>query len=143
MSPTAVRRWIAAAWFAGILATVLNGLVVGYGIVWFQLFGEQADAEDYLISACAYGAATVVLALTVVGILGHGAPHWLAWVAGASSVVLGVLAADSASAMAAAPGFLPAHAWWDGIGSVLWAPWTWALLLLGLRGLFLLSTRRC
>ncbi|MFC5728614.1 MULTISPECIES: hypothetical protein [Nocardioides] len=26
---------------------------------------------------------------------------------------------------------------WDGVGGVLWAPWTWALVALGIRGLYL------
>ena len=68
--------WITTAWVAAVLATALNGVVVGYGAVWFQLFGESADAEDYLVSAGGYGAAAVVLLLAVPAILTHRAPRW-------------------------------------------------------------------
>ena len=89
LSAHARHVWVTACWVGAVAATALNGVVVGYGVVWFQLFGETADAEDYLVSAGGYGAAAVVLVLAVPGILTHRGPRWLAWAAGASAAVLG------------------------------------------------------
>ena len=73
--------WVTVCWVGAVTATALNGVVVGYGAVWFQLFGETADAEDYLVSAGGYGAAAVVLVLAVPGILTHRGPRRLrSWV---------------------------------------------------------------
>ena len=130
------RAWVVAGLVFAVIATGLNGVVVGYGAIWFQLFGDTADAEDYLVSAGGYGAAALVLVLAVPAILHHRAPAWLLWPTVASAVVLGMLAVGSAAASARAePASLPLNTAWDGIGGVLWAPWTWALIGLGLHGL--------
>ena len=131
------RVWVAAGWAGAVAATVLNGVVVGHGAVWFQLFGDTADAEDYAVSAGGYGAASVVLAVAVPAILAHEGPRWLVWPTGASAVVLGLLAASSAQVSAQAThSASPMNTAWDGIGGVLWAPWTWALVALGVHGLY-------
>ena len=127
------RTGSTVGWVSAVTATAVNGVVVGYGVVWFQLFGETADAEDYLVSAGGYGAAAVVLALAVPGILTHRGPRWLAWVAGMAAAILGLLAASSmAASMQAEPGASPISTAWDGVGGVVWAPWTWVLVALGL-----------
>lgn len=127
-------------WIGAVTATALNGVLVGYGAVSLQFFGETADAEDYRVSAGGYGAAAVVLALAVIAILTHRGPRWLAWAAGVSAAILGVLAADSAAASARAePVTSPINTAWDGIGGVLWAPWTWVLVALGIHGLYRLT----
>ena len=62
----ASARWMRARrvlWVLAVVATTVNGFVVGYGAVWFQLFGEQADRGDYLTSAGGYLGAAAVLAL--------------------------------------------------------------------------------
>jgi hypothetical protein len=141
-TPRARSGWIAAAWVCAVTATVLNGIVVGYGAIWLQFFGETADAEDYAVSAGGYGAAAVVLALSVPAILTHRAPRWLVWPAGVSAAILGLLAARSAAASDqtdAVPD--PINTAWDGIGGVLWAPWTWLLVGLGIQGLYRMSRR--
>lgn len=133
------RTWmVPLAWTGAVLATVLNGVVVGYGAVWFQLFGDSADAEDYAVSAGGYGAAAGVLAFAVVAILTHGGPRWLVWPTGTCAVVLGLLAGRSGADAASADGH-PAdvNTAWDGIGGVLWAPWAWMLVALALHGLWL------
>jgi hypothetical protein len=130
------QRWVTAGWIAAVTATAVNGLVVGYGAVWLQLFGDAADAEDYRVSAGGYGAAALVLALGVIAILTHRGPRWLAGAAGAAAAFLGVLAASSAAASARAePVSSPVDTAWDGVGGVVWAPWTWALFLLAVHGL--------
>lgn len=131
------RVWVTVGWIGAVTATALNGVLVGYGAVWLQFFGETADAEDYRVSAGGYGAAALVLALAVLGILTHRGPRWLAWAAGVSAAILGVLAANSAAASARAePDTSPINTAWDGIGGVLWAPWTWVLVALGVHGLY-------
>ena len=140
VSTDARRVWVVIAWSFAIAATTLNGLVVGYGSVWLQFFGESADAEDYRVSAGGYGAAAAVLALAVVAILTHRGPRWLAWVAALSSIVLGALAVSSAQASTRAEqDSSPMNTAWDGIGGVLWAPWTWALVALAVHGIYRLA----
>lgn len=135
------RRWVAAGWVAAVLATALNGLVVGYGAVWFQLFGDRPDAADYRVSAGGYGAAAVVLALAVVALITHDGPRWLAWVAGASSLIETMLSLQSLDlSREAEPALGATSGLWDGVGGVVWAPWTWVLVGLAIRGLFRRST---
>lgn len=131
---------VAAGWVGAFLATTLNGILVGYGAIWLQLFGETADAEDYRVSAGGYGAAVVVLMLAVPAILTHQAPRCLVWPVGVAAVVLALLAANSiAASVQAEPVSAPMNTVWDGIGGVLWAPWTWALIALGIHGLYRLA----
>lgn len=143
MSAPTRRSWVKAAWVGAVVATILNGLVVGYGAIWFQLFGDTADSEDYLVSAGGYGAAAVVLALAVPAVLTHEAPRWLLWLSGFSAAALGLFAANSVMASASAQQApAPINTAWDGIGGVLWAPWTWVLVVLGVRGLARLARDR-
>lgn len=128
--PTGHGRWRGIAWSLGVFATILNGFVVGYGAVWFQLFGSTADASDYRVSAGGYGAAALVLALAVPALL---AGHRSRWLVGPTVVSAGVLGLLSAGSFATA-GQLPSE-WsntvWDGVGGVVWAPWTWVMVWLG------------
>lgn len=57
-----------------------------------------------------------------------------------ATVLNGVVSATARSGSAeastrTATSTLPLNTPWDGIGGVLWAPWTWALVALGSRGL--------
>lgn len=128
-------RWWTVGWAAALLLTALNGVVVGYGAVWFQLFGATADAEDYRVSAGGYFAAAAVLALGTAALLGRPAgPRWLVWAAGTTAVVLAVLGLDSQQQSTRAEQLgTPLNGVWDGVGGVLWAPWTWVLTFLGVR----------
>lgn len=129
------HKWAAVGWFGAVTATVLNGILVGYGAIWFQLFGDVADVDDYAVSAGGYGAAALVLALAVPAIVAHGRPKWLVWPTGMSAALLGLLALGSAHSTHAGQGVTPMNTVWDGIGGVLWAPWTWVLVTLGIHGL--------
>ncbi|MBD8868445.1 hypothetical protein [Nocardioides donggukensis] len=143
VSTRARRLWVVAVWVGAVLATALNGVVVGYGVVWFQLFGETADADDYLVSSGGYGAAAVVLALAVPAIVTHAGPRWLLVPTGVTAAVLGALAVNAAAAAREAePATVPSSSAWDGIGGVLWAPWTWALVALAGHGLYRLARGR-
>lgn len=53
------RVWVSLGWISAVSATALNGVLVGYGAVWLQFFGETARAEDYRVSAGGYGAAAL------------------------------------------------------------------------------------
>lgn len=135
--------WTRSAWVGAVVATALNGVVVGYGVLWLQFFGETPDAEDYTVSAGGYGAAAAVLALAVPALLTFHGPRWLAFPAGGSAVLLGLLALGSAAAAAGAVrDDRPIDTVWDGVGGVLWAPWTWVLVVLGGRAVarFLTTT---
>lgn len=126
-------RWRTAGWSVAVCLTILNGVVVGYGVVWFQLFGSTPDVEDYRVSAGGYGAAAAVLALGAVGLAGRrGTPPWLVVLAGVAASVLAVLAAGSVVQSTTADQVgIPVDGPWTGAGGVIWAPWTWALVWLG------------
>jgi hypothetical protein len=141
------RLAVTALWVLAVLATVLNGVVVGYGAIWFQLFGDGPDAADYRLSAAGYGTAALVLALAVPALLVSTVPRWLAPTAGVSAVLLGVMAMGSAiTSVDEDPARLGTDDPWgdvlEGIGGVLWAPWTWVVVVLGLRALVLWAARR-
>ena len=130
------RRWLAVTLVLAAVATAISGVVVGYGVLWFQLFGETPDAEDYLVSAGGYGAAAAVLALGAPALLAHGAPRWSAIASGWAALALGLLAVTSAVSVSGAErSGATIDTAWDGIGGVLWAPWTWLLVVLGVRAL--------
>lgn len=142
MSARSRSIWVAVGWVGMVTATVLNGVVVGYGAIWLQFFGETADAGDYIVSAGGYGAAAVVLVMAVPAILAHRGPRWLLWPTGFSAVVLGLLAIRSAETSAhAAEAASPIPTAWEGVGGVMWGPWTWALVALGMHGMCRLLAR--
>ncbi len=129
---------VAAAllWSLALLATALNGGVVGYGVLWLRLFGEQPDAAEYRLSAAAYLTAAAVLVVSVPALLASRAPRWLVPTAVVVAVLLGLLGVTSAvTSLDAEPKPLGRDDPWgdvlDGAGGVLWAPWTWVLLALG------------
>ncbi len=147
-APGARRRsGVAALWVLGVLATTLNGVVVGYGAIWFQLFGDSADAADYRVSAGGYATAALVLLVTVPALVDSSAPRWLVPTAVVLAVLLGMLALASAVTSVDAEGDpLDRDDPWgdvlDGVGGVLWAPWTGVLLVLGGLALVRAGSRR-
>ena len=129
------RTWVTLAWVGAVIVTALNGVLVGYGAIWLQFFGDSPDAGDYLVSAGGYGAAAGLLALAVPAMLTHDGPRWLPWPTVALSCVLALMATTSAvRATQEEPSSSAANTVWEGIGGVVWGPWTWALVLLGLHG---------
>lgn len=141
---SATRNIWANVLFATCIAlTVLNGVVVGYGAIWFQIGGSGADAEDYQISAGGYGAAAFALLAVVPGVLGFARPRVLALVCTISAVIFALLAVRSAGLASEAydrgPGI---NSPWDGIGGVLLLPWSLALVVLGVLGVGRLARPR-
>jgi len=144
MTATAARHVaVTLAWVGAVAVSALNGVAVGYGAIWLQFFGDSPDAADYRMSAGGYGAAAVVLALAVPAMLARGGPRWLVLPTVVTACVLGVLAGGSA--LRATEAEEPSRAYdgaWDGIAGVLWGPWTWVLLALGVQGLYQLTMTR-
>lgn len=137
VSQRARRIWGHIAWTAAVWFTILNGFVVGYGSVWFQLFGDTADAEDYHVSLGGYAAAAAVLTFAVPAIAGYRGPRWLTWPAVGFATLYAILAFRSALLAGEHPVRFPtshASTYWDGVGGVVWAPWTWVLVILGVAG---------
>jgi hypothetical protein len=115
-----------------LLTTFLNGLVVGYGVLWFQLFGDRPDRDDYLMSFGGYAAATLVL---VVGLASLVRLRTAGWAVGLVGVLAGVLALLALNSLATGLGMTDDSGvyqhWWDGAGGVLLLPWAWVPLVLG------------
>ena len=127
-------------WRVAVVATALNGVVVGYGAVWFQLFGEQADRADHLTSAGGYLGAALVLALAPLTLLSPTERRWGgpvgSWWAGAAALLLAVLGLSSLSTglgMEEPTG--PFGGLDDGLGGVVLWPWCWLLLWAAGRGI--------
>lgn len=147
-APASGRRLGAGLlWSLALLATALNGVVVGYGVLWLQLFGERPDAADHRVSAAAYVTSAAVLAIALPALLESRTPRWLVPTAVVVAALLGLLSLTSAvTSLEAEPHPLGRDDPWgdvlDGVGGVLWAPWTWVLLVLGVRALVRAGRRR-
>lgn len=130
-------RWFTVTVIAAALTT-LNGIVVGYGALWFQLFGESPDRDDYLVSMGGYAAAAVLVAMATMSNFLRRWPVWFAYSGGIASAALGLGALDSWYHLRIVkdPG-LGISGVWDGVGGVIALPWSWAIVVL-----FLLSLRK-
>lgn len=135
--PERRSRWFTANVTAATL-TALNGIAVGYGALWFQLFGESPDRDDYLVSMGGYAAAALLLAVATVSNLLRRWPVWFAYSGGIASAALGLGALVSWSHLRIVkdpgPGISGV---WDGVGGVIALPWSWAIVVL-----LLLSVRK-
>lgn len=130
--PTLSTVWGTAAWTTLLVLTALNGLVVGYGVIWFQLMGSQPDRSDYLVSAGGYGAAGVALVMGAAALIAYDGPRIVTAIAGPIGFLYVLLAVSSFREAATAEdiGFASGTVW-DGVGAVWLMPWTWPLLVLG------------
>ena len=125
--------WANIGWATAVLLTIGTGFVVGYGSIWFQLFGDRPDAGDYRISAGGYACAAVVLALGAAGILSFRGPPLLAGASVAFATVYVLLALRSVQLAAVAePDDYDSAL--DGAGGVIGMPWAWPLVVLGVLG---------
>lgn len=129
------NTWANVVFASCITLTVLTGVVVGYGVVWFQIGGSGPSVEDYQISAGGYGAAAFVLLAVVPGVIGFARPRVLAVVCVVSAAVFTLLAARSAALSTEVDERgLASHSPWDGVGGVLLMPWSLVLVVLGVLG---------
>jgi hypothetical protein len=135
------RLW-RRVWLACAVATALNGLVVGYGSVWFQLFGDSADRSDYLVSAGGYLAASAVLAVGVCGAsrLAVRRGGRVAVIVVAMLLALGGLSSVQMAGSAERSSIEQSPL--DGAGGVLMLPWAWVLLWSGGRALVGVARQR-
>lgn len=122
-----------------IPTTALNGLVVGYFPIWLSAaMAGNYNRDDYSSAAGGYGTGALVLLIAVAGIRGfHGPRHPAARTAAALAFVLGLSAAVFALKAAREPAssgqILQVD---DGILPVLFMPWTVALLIVSLIGIY-------
>jgi hypothetical protein len=131
-----LRRWFPALVVACEVLTILNALVVGWVSVWFQLFGETADREDYLVSAGGYAAGAVAGALGLLALRRLQVTSWVFWLSAAGVTCLLPLALSSYSSARSTDDRGPGiNGWVDGAGGVLALPWTWVVVVLGLLAL--------
>lgn len=114
-----------------MVLTAASGLMIGRFLVWFQLFGDTADASDYEAAAGAYAASAVVLLLGAAAVRILGGPLWQLVLASVSSVVLVVLTGYALVESTAAEAGSSYVSWTDGAGGALACPWTWPLVVLG------------
>lgn len=132
LSSRSRSRWMTTGWIIALLSTMATGLVVGYGVLWFQL-GSGPVVEDYQISAGGYGAAAALLLVSVPALLA-ARRRMLAAAAGLVAVLYAGLSWQSWLAQFDAVHHgLDSNDVWDGIGGVLLSPTTWPLVFLGLR----------
>jgi hypothetical protein len=131
----------AVLWWSMLGLVVFTGVVVGYGSLFFQFFGDRADREDHLVSAGGYLTAGAVCALAALSAVRQVRPARLG-VAGCAAVVLTLLGLSSWRGAAALPVDPSpfANGVVDGVGGVLLTPWTWVLV--GLSAYDLLRPRR-
>ncbi|MGI8900808.1 MAG: hypothetical protein ACR2HA_07720 [Nocardioides sp.] len=127
------RRWLPALVLGCALLTFLNGVVVGYGSIWLQFFGEQADREDYLMSFGGYAAAALVLLIGLFSLVRLGTAQWAVAGVAVLTALLAVLAISSLThGLALSEEHSPYQHWWDGAGGVVFLPWAWLPVALGL-----------
>lgn len=121
-------------WFRGNLAaatlTALNGVVVGYGAVWFQI-GGSPDRDDYLVSSGEYAAAALLIASAVAGNIFRRGAAWFDYAGSLTAVLLGIAALVSWSqARVVEDHGAGISGAWDGVGGVIALPWSWAIVVL-------------
>lgn len=130
---------IAAGWWALIVCVSLNGVIVGLGAIMLG-FSGSAQRSDHLVSAGGYGAAATVLVFAAIGVAGLRGPVWAGRAAAAAAVVLAALAGRSAMVASSLADDDNWNGPLDGIGGVVLVPFSWPLLIAGVRGGYRLAT---
>jgi hypothetical protein len=133
------HRLIAGGWWGLIICVSLNGVIVGVGAI-VLVFSGSAQRSDYLVSAGGYGAAATVLVFAVVGVAGLNGPVWAGRAAAAVAVLLAALAMRSAMVASSLADDNNWNGPLDGIGGVVLVPFSWPLLIAGVRGGYRLAT---
>lgn len=119
------------------ILTAVNGVVVGYGALWFQFFGALPDRADYLVSMGGYATAALLVALATVSNSLLGGAIWFGYAGPATAAALGIGALVSWSHVRIMEDRVPGISGvWDGVGGVAALPWSWAIVVL-----FILSLR--
>jgi hypothetical protein len=134
--------WANVALCVCVILTILTGLVVGYGVVWFQIGGSAPGAEDYRMSAGGYAAAAALLAVSLPALVAYRSARWLVLGASWFAALYLVLAVRSTVLAREVDDRGPGvDTMLDGVGGVVGMPWSWVLVVLGLTGLVRLARR--
>ena len=104
--------------------------------MWFQLFGETADREDYLVSMGGYAAGAAAALIGLLSLRRLAVAPWVFWICAIGALGLVPLAlASYSSAQSAERDSVVISTWTDGVGGVLACPWVWVVVVLGLLAL--------
>ena len=117
----------------GAISATISILGLGWLIVWFQLFGEQADGADYAEASGLYAGGLVWLGLASLVAWLAGAPRWLRWWCWVATVLFAILllsarqSADSAELPSAGRDH---QSFGTGFETAITAmPWCWLVLV--------------
>jgi hypothetical protein len=127
------RRWDLVALSLGAISATVSILFAGWFMVWFQLFGEQADRGDYAVASGLYAGGQLWLGIASHAAWLAGAPRWLSWWCWGATGLFAILLL-SASQSARDPETQPATTGTDtfanGLESaLLFMPWSWLVVV--------------
>ena len=127
------RRWDLVALSLGAISATVSILFAGWFMVWFQLFGEQADRGDYAVASGLYAGGLLWLGIASLAAWLAGAPRWLSWWCWGATGLFAILLL-SASQSARDPETQPATTGTDtfanGLESaLLFMPWSWLVIV--------------
>ena len=127
------RRWDLVALSLGAISATVSILFAGWFMVWFQLFGEQADRGDYAVASGLYAGGLLWLGIASLAAWLAGAPRWLSWWCWGATGLFAILLL-SASQSARDPETQPATTGTDtfanGLESaLLFMPWSWLVVV--------------
>lgn len=112
-----------------VLAAWLNGVVVRWFSVEFQLFGETADRSDYLVGAGACAATAALLFVALLAMLAFRPPWWLQV---GTAIGVGTQLAFAITAYRSGQDLAPGLAddtFVDGVRAAFVVPGSWPLLV--------------
>ena len=133
------RRWDQIALSLGAISATISIPFAGWFIVWFQLFGEQADRGDYAVASGLYAGGLLWLGIASLAAWLADAPRWLSWWCWGSTGLFAILWL-SASRNGGDPETQPASMGTDtfanGLQSaLLFMPWSWLVIVALVLGL--------
>jgi hypothetical protein len=127
------RRWDLVALSLGAISATVSILFAGWFMVWFQLFGEQADRGDYAVASGLYVGGLLWLGIASLAAWLAGAPRWLTWWCwGATGlfVILLLSASQSARDPETQPATTGTDTFANGLESaLLFMPWSWLVVV--------------
>lgn len=127
------RRWDLVVLALGAMSATISILLLGWLVVWFQLFGDQPDGADYAEASGLYGGGLVWLGLASLVAWLAGAPRWLRWWCWAATGVFAILllsARQSAEGAEPPASGLDHQHFGTGFDTAMTAmPWNWLVLV--------------
>jgi hypothetical protein len=127
------RRWDLVALSLGAISATVSIMFAGWFIVWFQLFGDQADRGDYAMASGLYAGGLLWLGIASLAAWLAGAPRWLSWWCWGSTGLFAILwlsAAQSAGNSETQPASTGTDTFGNGLQSaLLFMPWCWLVVV--------------